>query len=57
MLLYSGTKDGISGCREVSYVLHLCYNGGVLSFLLKEKKEPKKSSRLTFFSYSLPALR
>ncbi|WP_287643565.1 hypothetical protein, partial [Bacteroides sp.] len=26
-------------------------------FLLKEKKEPKKSSRLTFFSYSLPSLR
>jgi hypothetical protein len=28
-----------------------------LSFVLKQKKEAKKNSRLTFFSYSLPALR
>ncbi|MFT0410643.1 hypothetical protein, partial [Bacteroides thetaiotaomicron] len=30
----------------MSYMLHLCYN--VLSFVLKQKKEPKKNSRLTF---------
>ncbi|EDO12944.1 hypothetical protein BACOVA_01448 [Bacteroides ovatus ATCC 8483] len=36
-------------------MLHLCYNR--LSFVLKQKKEAKKNSRLTFFSYSLPALR
>ena len=28
-----------------------------LSFVLKQKKEAKKNSRLTFFSYSLPSLR
>ena len=42
MLLYSGTKDGISGCREVSYVLHLCYNGGCSFFSLERKERTKE---------------
>ncbi|WP_413592467.1 hypothetical protein [Bacteroides xylanisolvens] len=37
------------------HVNHLSRNH--LSFVLKQKKEAKKNSRLTFFSYSLPSLR
>ncbi len=48
MLLYSGTKDGISGCREVSYVLHLCYNGGAF-FSLERKERTKEKFKAHFF--------
>ncbi len=49
MLLYSGTKDGISGCREVSYVLHLCYNGECSFFSLERKERTKEKFKAYFF--------
>ncbi len=36
-MLFPGAKDGNRRCREVSYVLHLCY--------IKEKLEPCGGAR------------
>ena len=46
MFLYLGAKDGIRRCREVTYVLHLCYNGVCSFFCLETKERTKEKSRL-----------
>ena len=42
-MLFPPAKDGVWGCRGMSYLLHLCYN--FLSFVLKQKKETEKQTK------------
>lgn len=45
-MLFLNAKDGFSHCIGMSYMLHLYFS--VLSFVLKQKKEPKKNQGCLF---------